>query len=55
MVRPLDHGGDTIYRSFTAKNPQSAVDEIKTFAGKSDKVGRRAGFQLGLFDFFRAA
>jgi len=55
MARPLRHGGETIYRGFTVVSPDHVLEEIRSFAGKSKKVGQAVGPKLGLFELMRAA
>jgi hypothetical protein len=55
MVRSVHHGGNTIYRSFTRLSADQLSTEIKTYAGRSPKVGQHVGPRLSLFRLFRAA
>ncbi len=55
LARPLRHGGETIYRSFTVASPMHVLDEIRSFAGNSQLVGQRIGRRLGVLQMLRAA
>ncbi len=55
MVRPLRHGGTTIYRDFTVNSPEHVVEEIRSYAGKSPYSRHRIGDKISLFDLLFGA
>lgn len=47
MAKPLRHGGDTIFRSFTIDTPPPVLAEINSFAGKNPKLWQHIGERRG--------
>ena len=55
MIRPLRHRTGKIYRDFTATSPEPVLAEIRTFAGRSSRVGEAVGERIGLKDLLLGA